>query len=79
MAEPLCGFVMREGVGLSIYVRGRCCASPRSAFTQVVIDVETVAATNFLILAHVNVERLQVERHRAFMLKAWFYIGTRTD
>ncbi|ETS83776.1 hypothetical protein PFICI_05652 [Pestalotiopsis fici W106-1] len=38
-----------------------------------VIGIMFVAS---LILAVVNVKRLQIEQHRAWMLRAWFYAGT---
>lgn len=46
------------------------------------IDVQTgigaigIMFVASLVLAVVNVKRLQIEQHRAWMLRAWFYAGT---
>ncbi|KAJ1323769.1 DUF2306 domain-containing protein [Microdochium nivale] len=45
------------------------------------LDVQTAAGTlgimftTALILAYVNIKRLQIEQHRAWMLRAWYYAG----
>lgn len=45
------------------------------------LDSQTAAGTLFivftgaLIMAYVNIKRLQIDQHRAWMLRAWFYVS----
>ncbi|KAK4120195.1 hypothetical protein N657DRAFT_658546 [Parathielavia appendiculata] len=43
---------------------------------QMVIGTVSVAFIVSLGLAYYNVKRLQIEQHRAWMLRAWFYAGS---
>jgi len=42
---------------------------------QVVVGVLTIAFIGSLGLSYYNVKRLQLEQHRAWMLRAWFYVS----
>jgi len=42
--------------------------------TQVAVGVMTIMFIGSLALAYYNVKRLQLEQHRAWMLRAWFYV-----
>ncbi|KAL2132139.1 hypothetical protein VTI74DRAFT_4145 [Chaetomium olivicolor] len=43
---------------------------------QMAVGVLSIAFVGSLALAFYNVKRLQVEQHRAWMLRAWFYAGS---
>ena len=47
-----------------------------SPSTQVAVGVLIVATTIGVILAYVNVKRLQIDQHRAWMLRTWVYAGS---
>lgn len=40
---------------------------------RILIVVLTVATTGSLLLAYINIKRLQIDQHRAWMLRAWSY------
>ncbi len=40
--------------------------------TQVIVGILVISTTIGLILAYLNIERLQVDRHRAWMLRSMF-------
>ncbi|KAL1648404.1 hypothetical protein SLS58_002157 [Diplodia intermedia] len=42
--------------------------------TQAVIGALAIVTTGSLVLALVNIKRLQIEQHRAWMLRTWFYV-----
>ncbi|XMA13781.1 hypothetical protein WAI453_006572 [Rhynchosporium graminicola] len=42
---------------------------------QSAVGVLAIITTTSLILAYVNIKRLQIDQHRAWMLRAWFYFG----
>lgn len=42
--------------------------------TQAIVWVLGIAFVSSLILAMVNIRQLQLEEHRAWMLRAWFYV-----
>ncbi|KAK1624253.1 hypothetical protein BDP81DRAFT_330556 [Colletotrichum phormii] len=44
--------------------------------TQAAIGVMAIMFVTALTLAFVNIKRLQIEQHRAWMLRAWFYAGS---
>lgn len=44
---------------------------------QTVVGVLGIVCTVSFILAYVNIKRLQIEQHRAWMLRGWFYVATR--
>jgi len=46
------------------------------AATQSYVGVLVILTTASLALAYYNVKRLQIDQHRAWMLRAWFYFGT---
>lgn len=41
---------------------------------QAAVGVLAILTTGSLVLAFVNIKRLQIEQHRAWMLRAWFYV-----
>ncbi|OLN97920.1 hypothetical protein CCHL11_02607 [Colletotrichum chlorophyti] len=43
--------------------------------TQAGIGLASILFVGSLILAFINIRRLQIEQHRAWMLRAWFYAG----
>ncbi|KAL8787070.1 MAG: hypothetical protein Q9213_002412 [Squamulea squamosa] len=43
--------------------------------TQVWIGLLAIMTTGSVILAYVNIKRLQIDQHRAWMLRTWFYAG----
>ncbi|KUJ21490.1 uncharacterized protein LY89DRAFT_610080 [Mollisia scopiformis] len=43
---------------------------------QSVVGVLAILTTTSLALAYYNIKRLQIDQHRAWMLRAWFYFGT---
>lgn len=42
---------------------------------QMGVGVLSIAFISSLALALYNVKRLQIEQHRAWMLRAWFYVS----
>ena len=44
--------------------------------TQVFVGFLVIATTISLVLAYINVKRLQIDQHRAWMLRAWFYFAS---
>lgn len=44
--------------------------------TQAIVFVLVIATTVSLILAYYNIKRLQIDQHRAWMLRAMFYLGS---
>lgn len=46
------------------------------------LDVQSAAGSLFIMfilaltMAYINIKRLQIEQHRAWMLRAWFYVST---
>lgn len=43
---------------------------------QVASGVLSIAFIGSMIMAYINIKRLQIEQHRAWMLRAWFYVST---
>lgn len=43
--------------------------------TQYATGFLSIAFIGALIMAYINIKRLQIEQHRAWMLRAWFYVG----
>ena len=43
--------------------------------SQIYIGALVILSTIFLGLAYYNIKRLQIDQHRAWMLRAWFYMG----
>ncbi|KAI4222211.1 MAG: hypothetical protein L6R36_006311 [Xanthoria steineri] len=44
--------------------------------TQVYVGLLAILTTVSVILAYINIKRLQIDQHRAWMLRTWFYAGT---
>ena len=44
--------------------------------TQTAIGVLVILTTLGLFMAWINIKRLQIDQHRAWMLRTWFYFGT---
>lgn len=44
--------------------------------TQVFVGVLVIITTISLVLAYINIKRLQIDQHRAWMLRAWFYFAS---
>ncbi len=44
--------------------------------TQAAVYVLVLATTAGLSLAYINIKNLQIEQHRAWMLRTMFYLGT---
>jgi uncharacterized membrane protein len=44
--------------------------------TQALVGVLAIATTASAFLAYINIKRLQIDQHRAWMLRCWFYAGT---
>ena len=43
--------------------------------TQYGVSVTSILFLGGLAMAYINIKRLQIEQHRAWMLRAWFYVG----
>lgn len=43
---------------------------------QSIVGVLAILTTSSLALAYYNIKRLQIDQHRAWMLRAWFYFGS---
>ncbi|KAK3073657.1 hypothetical protein LTR53_004563 [Teratosphaeriaceae sp. CCFEE 6253] len=57
------------------------CAIGRRAFggslaTQMFVGVLALGTTISSVLAYTNIKRLQIDQHRAWMLRTWFYAGS---
>ena len=50
-------------------------AAGGSLETQAGIGLLSIMFVASLVLAFINVKRLQIEQHRAWMLRAWFYVS----
>ena len=44
--------------------------------TQTFVGVLVIMTTLGAFMAYYNIKRLQVEQHRAWMLRTWFYAGS---
>ncbi|KAH6695182.1 hypothetical protein F5X68DRAFT_272626 [Plectosphaerella plurivora] len=44
--------------------------------TQTFAGVATIAFLVSMLIAYINIKRLQIEQHRAWMLRAWFYASS---
>ena len=44
--------------------------------TQVLVGMLVICTTIALVLAIVNIKRLQIDQHRAWMLRAWFWLSS---
>ena len=44
--------------------------------TQVAVGLLVIITTISLVLAYINIKRLQIDQHRAWMLRAWVYFGS---
>ncbi len=44
--------------------------------TQVLVGLLAIATTSSTFLAYYNIKRLQIDQHRAWMLRTWFYAGS---
>ncbi|KAJ3137177.1 hypothetical protein HDU90_002349 [Geranomyces variabilis] len=44
--------------------------------TQTVVGFLAILTTGSLAISYINIKRLQIDQHRAFMLRAWFYLGS---
>ena len=44
--------------------------------TQMFVGFLIIATTISLVLAYINIKRLQIDQHRAWMLRAWFYFAS---
>ncbi|KAK5702555.1 hypothetical protein LTR97_003500 [Elasticomyces elasticus] len=44
--------------------------------TQVAMGVLAILTTTSVILSYINIKRLQIDQHRAWMLRTWFYAGS---
>jgi uncharacterized membrane protein len=42
--------------------------------TQMAIGLLAIMFVGSLVMAYINIKRLQIEQHRAWMLRAWFYV-----
>lgn len=43
--------------------------------TQLAVGVLVIITTISLLLAWINIKRLQIDQHRKWMLRAWFYVS----
>jgi uncharacterized membrane protein len=43
--------------------------------SQTVIGLLAIITTGALFMAYYNIKRLQIDQHRAWMLRAWFYVS----
>lgn len=44
--------------------------------TQAGVGVVGIAVIGGVVMAYINVKRLQIDQHRAWMLRTWFYAGS---
>jgi hypothetical protein len=42
--------------------------------TQMLLGLLSIMFVGAMVLAYINIKRLQIEQHRAWMLRAWFYV-----
>ncbi len=45
--------------------------------TQALVGTLAIGTTVGLGLAYYNIKRLQIDQHRAWMLRTWFYVSAR--
>jgi hypothetical protein len=43
--------------------------------TQIAVGLMSILFVGSLVMSYINVKRLQIEEHRAWMLRAWFYVS----
>lgn len=43
--------------------------------TQSVVGTLVIATTTSVFMAYYNIKRLQIDQHRAWMLRVWFYVS----
>ena len=43
--------------------------------TQLAVGVLVISTTLSVLLAWINIKRLQIDQHRKWMLRAWFYVS----
>lgn len=46
------------------------------ALTQVLVGLLAIMTTGGAAMAYANIKRLQIDQHRAWMLRTWFYAGS---
>ena len=46
-----------------------------SLSTQLFTGVLAIASVVSLLLAYINIKRLQIDQHRKWMLRGWFYVS----
>lgn len=51
-------------------------AAGGSPSTQVALGVLGTATTVSVVLAYINIKRLQIDQHRAWMIRTWVYAGS---
>lgn len=44
--------------------------------TQAYVGLLAIMSTVGVVLAYINIKRLQIDQHRAWMLRTWFYVGS---
>lgn len=44
--------------------------------TQTGVGMLAIMTTGSIFLAYYNIKRLQIDQHRAWMLRTWFYVRT---
>jgi uncharacterized membrane protein len=47
--------------------------------TQLWIGLVAIISTTSLLLAYINIKRYQIDQHRKWMLRAWFYVSSPTS
>jgi hypothetical protein len=47
--------------------------------TQLFVGVLVILTTGSLFLGWVNIKRLQIDQHRKWMLRTWFYVSLRPE
>src|SRR5690242_147712 len=43
--------------------------------TQIAVGLMSILFVGSLVMSYINVKRFQIEEHRAWMLRAWFYVS----
>jgi uncharacterized membrane protein len=46
--------------------------------TQLAVGVLVITTSLSLLLAWINIKRLQIDQHRKWMLRAWFYVSIKS-
>lgn len=46
--------------------------------TQALVGTLFILTTGSLVMAYYNIKRLQIDQHRAWMLRTWFYVSRRS-